>query len=92
MIVTARKRTKKSRPTKPRRWTKADIAALREAIYETIKEDHPLTVRQTFYRLVAKQIISKTQNAYKSTVVRLMGLMRRYGHLPFDWITLTSPN
>jgi hypothetical protein len=45
-----------------------------------------MTVRQVFYRLVSNGVIGKTEREYKSTVVRLLGLMRLRGDVPFDWI------
>lgn len=77
---------KRSRPIKRSRRTKAEIAVLREIIYETIAAERPMTVRQVFYQLVTKGVIDKTEAAYKGTVVRLLGDMRRDGQLPFSWI------
>jgi len=45
-----------------------------------------MTCRQLFYRLVAAGAIDKTEAEYKATVVRLLGVMRRQGDIPFDWI------
>jgi hypothetical protein len=74
----------KSRPTKRR--TKADIERLKAAIYETVREDKPMTVRQVFYRLVSAGVIDKTENEYKNSVGRLLVAMRREKELPFAWI------
>ncbi len=81
-----RKTNSRSRPTKPKRRTKAEIEALREAIYEIVEDGEPMTVRQVFYQLTSRGVIHKTEAQYKNTVVRLLGLMRRDGDLPFDWI------
>ena len=40
-------------PIKRRRRTKAEIAALDEAIYAVAEENQPATVRQIYYRLVS---------------------------------------
>lgn len=69
-----------------KRRTKKEIATVREAIYDALTEDAPMTVRQVFYRLVSTGVIAKTEGEYKSTVVRLLGEMRRDGEIPFDWI------
>ncbi len=53
---------------------------------ELLEAEHPMTVRQVFYRMVSEGIIGKTEAEYKSTVVRLLGVMRRDGSLPFDYI------
>ena len=86
MISTTRKRIKESRLLKRPRRSKAEMEAFKDRIYEVVEEDHPLTVRQTFYRLVAHQEIEKTQNSYKN-LVSVLGKMRREGRLPFSWIS-----
>src|SRR5262245_41868861 len=42
--------TYRASPTSRARRTKADIAAIRDAIVEVIEDDPPMTVRQVFYR------------------------------------------
>ncbi len=74
------------RPRSTRR-SQAEIAALRDALYEIVREAQPLTVRQVFYLAVSAVLIDKTEREYKNTVVRLLGLMREEGQLPFGWIT-----
>ena len=74
-----------SSPIKRSRRTKSDVFSLRQAIYNVVSEDRPMTVRQVFYRLVSAGLIDKTEAAYKM-VVRLLGVMRREGQLPFSWI------
>jgi len=39
------------------------MTALREAIYNCVEVDEPMTVRQVFYRLVSQGTIPKTENA-----------------------------
>jgi hypothetical protein len=51
-----------------------------------LREIQPATVRQTFYQLVSRGVIAKTEAEYKRTVVRLLTQMRRAGEVPFDWI------
>jgi hypothetical protein len=62
------------------------LEAVKEAIYNVVAENEPMTVRQVFYQMVSSGIISKTEASYKNVVVRLLGLMRREGDLPFAWI------
>lgn len=69
-----------------KRRTKAEIDAIREAIYAALLEDRPMTVRQVFYRLVSNGVIGKTENEYKNTVCRLLVEMRRAGTVPYGWI------
>jgi len=71
---------------RPRR-SKADIGAIRSAIYSTLEADHPATVRQVFYRLVSGGVIEKSEREYQGTVVRLLTRMRLADEVPFDWIT-----
>jgi hypothetical protein len=60
--------------------------AIKQAIHQVLAETHPATVRQTFYQLVSRGAIAKTETEYKSTVVRLLTAMRRSGEIPFGWI------
>jgi hypothetical protein len=69
-----------------RRRTKHEIQEVKDATYTTLEEDNPMSVRQLFYRLVAKGVIEKTQSQYHGTVVRLLGDMRREKVVPFHWI------
>lgn len=74
-------------PTKrSKRRTKAEIEAIREAIFGIVADHRPMTVRQVFYQLVSRGIIKKTEGEYKRTVGRLLTEMRRDGNLPYDWI------
>jgi hypothetical protein len=74
-----------SRPIKRRR-TKKDVQALRDAAYRLLEDGYPMTVRQVFYQLSNRGLVAKTEGAYKATVIRLLGLMRREGQIPFGWI------
>lgn len=62
------------------------MRAIMDAMIAALAEDHPMTVRQVFYRLVSSGVIAKSEAEYKSTVVRLLGVMRRSGEIPFGWI------
>jgi hypothetical protein len=66
------------------RRTKADVAAVRDAIIDVIKSDPPMTVRQVFYQLVARNIVEKSEGEYQRTVIRLMAEMRMDGSLSFN--------
>jgi hypothetical protein len=68
------------------RRTKADIAAIRDAIIEVIEDDPPMTVRQVFYQLVSRGVIEKTEEQYQGTVIRLMTEMRLDDSLPYSWV------
>lgn len=71
---------------RPTRRSRAEIATIKAAIYDLLAEEAPCTVRQVFYRLVSAGVIGKTEGEYKSTVVRLLGEMRRNHEIEFSWI------
>ena len=73
-----------SRPTKRR--TRSEMDEIRAAIVAVLGEIQPATVRQVYYQLVSRGVITKTEAEYKSTVVRLLTVMRREREIPFGWI------
>lgn len=58
------------------RRNRAQLKALKDALYELCLHLNPLTVRSLFYRAVSAQLIGKSELEYK-TVVRLAGEMRK---------------
>ena len=74
-------------PIKRGRRSKSEIAAIRDSIYEALAEDHPMTLRGVFYRLVSLGVVAKTENEYKTTVGRLLLEMRRDGTVPYQWVS-----
>ncbi|NQT14231.1 MAG: hypothetical protein HQ582_15860 [Planctomycetes bacterium] len=62
------------------------MLAVRQSLREALEELNPQSVRQSFYGATTRGVIPKTEAAYKNVVVRLLGLMRREGEIPFDWI------
>ncbi len=77
---------KETRPTKGRR-SKREIESIKHAIYRIAEEENPATCRQIFYRLVSEALIRKSEQEYKGTVVRLLGVMREQNEIPFGWIS-----
>jgi hypothetical protein len=59
---------------------------IRTAIRAVLKDDHPMTVRQVFYQLVARGVIEKTEEEYQGTVIRLLTDMRLDDSVRFEWI------
>jgi len=60
------------------------LAALLAAIRSILDgEEHPITVRHLFYRLVGLGVIPKTENAYRGLVNHLSN-WRRNGEIPWD--------
>lgn len=68
------------------RRSKIEIEQIKKAIYDLLENENHMTVRQVFYRLVSIGIIEKTEAEYKSTVVRLLGNMRKQQIIPYHWI------
>jgi hypothetical protein len=68
------------------RRSRADIVDIRKAIIDVIRRDRPMTVRQTYYQLVVRGVIEKTEGEYQRTVIRLMTEMRLSGALPYSWV------
>lgn len=75
-----------SSPIKRSRRSRDEIAVVRDALFDLLQQENPMTVRQVFYRLVSEGVIEKTEQQYKGTVCRLLGVMRRERVIPFGWI------
>ena len=73
------------KPKRVRR-TKAFITNVRDGISEILEQDNPQTVRQVFYALTVRGLISKVEKEYHRTVIRLLVDMRESGEIPFDWL------
>ncbi len=72
-------------PVKRSRRTKAEVAALHESILAVCAEDHPLSVRGVFYRVMSAGAVEKSEKAY-GAVQREVLKLRRAGELPYSWI------
>ena len=67
---------------------RAEIEALDDAILAVLEEDHPQSVRHTFYRLVDVTLpvhVDKTDAGY-ATIARRCALLREKGRMPWGWI------
>jgi hypothetical protein len=62
------------------------MAAIRAEIEKILKADHPQTVRQVFYQLVARDVIEKTEDEYHQVAIRLLSEMRLADQISWDWI------
>src|SRR5262245_21732793 len=83
---TAGRRLYRACSIKRARRTRAEISEIKSAIREMLEADHPMTVRQVFYRLVVLGVIEKTEEEYQRTVIRLLTDMRMKDEISFDWI------
>jgi hypothetical protein len=72
-------------PIKRARATKAEVEAWREALFEIVAEQQPMTVRQVFYQATVRGVVEKTEAGYIKVQTDLV-LMRRSGELPYAWL------
>jgi hypothetical protein len=86
----SRRRSYRACSIKRARRSRDDIIAIKGAIKEVPKNDHPQTVGQVFYQLVGAGVIEKTEKEYQVTVIRLLTDMRLAGEVSFDWIIDSS--
>lgn len=76
----------KASPVKARaRRTRAETAALRETIVAVLAAEHPMTVRQVYYQLVARQLIANSRSQYQAVSTLLVD-MRKSEEVPWDWV------
>lgn len=73
-------------PVKRSRSTQAQLDELDEAILTVLREEHPATLRGTYYRVVSVGAVAKTEQGYRQ-VGRQVLKLRRSGALPYSWIT-----
>ena len=59
--------------------------AIVDIAYTILADDHPMTVRQVYYQLVARQIIKNQDSQYKR-ISRILVDARKDGAIPWDWI------
>lgn len=76
-----------ARTIKRGRRTKAEIAELREALYEIVAENQPATVRGVFYLAETAGLVPKDDTKGYRPVQRELLKMRREGLIPWGWIT-----
>ena len=74
-----------SHVNKRARRTKDQTTALRELLYTVLDEHHPMTVRQAYYQLVARQAIDNNRGQYQA-ISNLLVDMRKAGIVPWAWI------
>ena len=65
--------------------TKAEIQDRRQALYDIVDEQKPMTVRQVFYQATVRGTVEKAETGYDK-VQRDLVEMRRDGMLPYGWI------
>jgi hypothetical protein len=70
---------------KRRRRTGDETAVLCDTIVAVLEEMNPMTVRQVYYQLVARQLIPNNRSQYQATSTLLVRL-RQDGTVPWEWI------
>jgi hypothetical protein len=74
-----------SRVKRRTRRTRREIESLREQIAGVVAADHPMTVRQVFYRLAVRQVVPKSEEGYDA-VQRQLLFLRRAEVIPYERI------
>ena len=77
---------KTPRSLKQTRRTKAEMEAIRDAIFAELEETHPQTVRHVFYRMVAMGVVPKLEKLGYQTVMMQLLKMRKSGRIPWGWV------
>jgi hypothetical protein len=75
-----------SRPVKRVRRTNTQLADIDEAIVAAVADEHPMTLRGVYYRLVSAGAVDKTEQAYR-LVGRQLVKLRRERRVRYSWIT-----
>ena len=62
------------------------MVQLRFDLYDIVKKNYPVTIRQAFYLAVSAGLVEKTESAYKNSTARILSDMRLKGNLPWHWV------
>ena len=74
------------RVIKRTRRTKAQMGAIRDAIFSELEETNPQTVRHVFYRMAALGVVPKQEKlGYLTVKIQLLN-MRKSGRVPWQWV------
>jgi hypothetical protein len=84
--VTVYPKVNGSSTVKRSRRTKAEIAALDEALVTIVADFRPATVRQVFYQAVNRAIVPKSETTGYRVVQRRLVALREAGEIPYGWI------
>jgi len=70
---------------KRRRRTNAETSEIKAVIHAVLEANHPMTVRQIYYQLVARQVVENRQAQYQA-ISTLLVRMRQSGEVPWDYV------
>jgi len=82
--VTAR--VYRASPVKRHRRTNDDLALVDAAICQAVEDDHPVSLRGVYYRVVSAGAIEKTEAGY-NVIMRQLLKLRRDGTISYSYIT-----
>ena len=74
-------------PINRTRRSKAEIETLDGSLYEIIRQDPPMTVRQVFYQATVRGLVPKHEAKGYRVVQRRLVTLRESGEVPYHWIT-----
>jgi hypothetical protein len=77
--------TNQTSQIKRKRRTRDESAALLDTAYDILAEGNPMTVRQVYYQLVARQLIPNNRSQYQA-VSNLLVDARKAGTVPWHWV------
>lgn len=69
-----------------RRRSNAELASIDEAILHAVIDEHPVSLRGVYYRVVSAGAVDKTELGYRLVGRQLLKL-RRASVIPYSWIT-----
>ena len=75
-----------ARPVKRVRRTNTELERIDHRIWSACNEEHPVTLRGVYYRVVSTGAVDKTEAGYQLVGRQLLKL-RRNGEIPYSWIT-----
>jgi hypothetical protein len=68
------------------RRSNVELDAVDEAIFTAVRDEHPVTLRGVFYRVVSAGAVDKSENGYRLVGRQLLKLWRS-GVVSYSWIT-----
>ncbi|MDP9460819.1 MAG: hypothetical protein M3Q22_11425, partial [Actinomycetota bacterium] len=71
---------------KRRRRSNAELDVIDEAILVAVRDEHPVSLRGVYYRVVSAGAVDKTEAGYRLVGRQLLKL-RQAGAVPYSWIT-----
>jgi hypothetical protein len=77
--------TETGKPDKKPRRTKAQMEEMHATIEAIVEDEHPLTLRRLYYRLIGAGKIGKLETEYDN-VGEMLIYLRECGRVPWEWV------